>query len=155
MLEKTYADWTVLGFIKGYKIFVRCKCGKLQWVLKYDLRTGKTTRCKSCKTSENNTTHGLSFVGKYHPLYNTWRDMWQRCTSDKSSSYKYYGARGIKVCDRWRNPLLFIEDMGEKPTPNHTLERINNDGNYEPSNCKWATWKEQVMNKRPRMEGQI
>ncbi|KKL16673.1 hypothetical protein LCGC14_2493230 [marine sediment metagenome] len=72
-----------------------------------------------------------------------------RCTNLKSKAYKYYGGRGITVCQRWLGSLeLFKEDMGERPSPQHSIDRINNDGNYEPSNCKWSTRKEQQNNKR-------
>lgn len=86
-----------------------------------------------------------------HPMYYTWDNMIARCTRPSSPKYVNYGARGIKVCDRWMQSFNdFINDMGAKPTPLHSIERINNDGNYEPSNCKWATQKEQQNNKRPR-----
>lgn len=83
-----------------------------------------------------------------HPLYNTWYAMIDRCYSINHPSYRRYGGRGISVCDRWRNNLdNFIEDMGEKPSPTHSIDRINNNGNYEPSNCRWATMSEQQTNK--------
>jgi hypothetical protein len=73
--------------------------------------------------------------------------MRNRCNNPNNKSYKYYGGRGIEVCERWGDFLDFIEDMGERPI-GYTLERIDVDGNYEPSNCKWATWSEQVKNRR-------
>jgi hypothetical protein len=82
-----------------------------------------------------------------HPLYNGWRGMKQRCFDVNSTQFKYYGGRGITVCERWLNSFAaFLEDMGERPK-NHTLDRINNDGNYEPSNCRWASQTEQNINK--------
>lgn len=88
-------------------------------------------------------THGLSNT----PTYKTWADMMQRCNNPKVRAYKYYGARGIKVSKRWRTFSNFYKDMGERKE-GLTLERIDNNKDYNPKNCKWATMKEQSMNKR-------
>lgn len=83
------------------------------------------------------------------PEYSTWLHMKDRCHNANSESYYLYGARGISVCDRWRNDFAaFLKDMGIKPSNDHTIERVNNDGNYEPGNCVWATMAEQAQNKR-------
>lgn len=87
-----------------------------------------------------------------HPLYNTYDQMKKRCRLKTNISYKYYGRRGIKVCKIWLRPKTgfqnFLKSMGDKPTPKHTLDRINNNGNYTPKNCKWSTVTEQNNNQR-------
>lgn len=95
-------------------------------------------------------THGHSFVsGKATPEYDAWNSMKRRCLSVESQQYKNYGARGILICARWAISFEnFLFDMGLKPSPDYSLDRINNDGNYEPSNCRWATRKVQSSNRR-------
>lgn len=94
---------------------------------------------------------------KNYPEYGIWEQMKNRCYRPATASFKYYGARGVKVCDRWLTGEggktgfeCFVEDMGWRPAPHLTLDRKNNAGDYEPGNCRWATPKEQAANRRPR-----
>lgn len=88
------------------------------------------------------TSHGLS----NHELYQTWYGMMERCYNKKSENYQFYGGRGIKVCERWHDVKMFIADMSPRPE-NFSLDRIDTNGNYELSNCRWADWTEQNLNK--------
>ena len=96
--------------------------------------------------------HGHAKGGEKTRAYRAWCDMKQRCSNRNKREYKYYGAIGVKVCDRWKDSFInFLGDMGEPSSPDLTLDRYpDNCGNYEPGNCRWATWQEQRDNLRPR-----
>ena len=98
-------------------------------------------------------THGCARVGATTPEYKLWAGMIQRCYNPKRNVYRYYGGRGVQVCERWRRSFAaFLEDMGLRPSSFHSLDRINGDGDYEPANVRWATAIEQHRNRRkPRM----
>jgi len=96
------------------------------------------------------TEREIGYDNKLHPLYNTWVGMRQRCNDPKHINYRYYGGKGIRVCKRWNSFQSFIADMGDKPI-GMTLDRIDGDGNYEPTNCMWATGKRQALNQKIRV----
>lgn len=87
-------------------------------------------------------------VKSSHPLWYTWVDMVRRCNNPKRPGYSRYGGRGISVCPRWKDFWVFVEDVGTRPSKKHSLDRIDNDGNYEPDNTRWATAKQQNLNRR-------
>lgn len=117
--------------------------------------------CRSCeairqreryRTNEKHRVYAKSLVKKQTESgYSLWKCMLNRCHRESTVSYKYYGARGISVCQEWRNSFAaFSSYVGIRPSKKHTLDRINNEGNYEPGNVRWATWPEQMANKRKR-----
>lgn len=127
-----------------------CECGNTVTPRCDGLRAGNSKSC-GCMQKEAAAASGRASRthGKSHsPEYNSWHSMKSRCYNPNETGYHHYGGRGITVCDRWLNSLDdFIADMGPRPKGT-TVGRINNDGNYEPSNCRWETWPEQARNKR-------
>jgi hypothetical protein len=131
-----------------------CDCGTEKTVGVGNLTSGKTQSCgclmsevNSKKATQRNLVHGHNLAEKQSPTWHSWRSMIKRCCSPGHNSFPRYGGRGITICDRWRNSFVeFLADMGERP-PGKTLDRINVHGNYEPSNCRWATASEQQNNR--------
>lgn len=149
--------WTVVDLkrlvdVRGRKrkyAICKCECGRKRNVLLYHLRNRATQSC-GCLVREKHTTHGESSSRnkKETAEHSTWSGMIARCTNENSPGYNNYGGRGIHVCDRWLSYENFLEDMGRRPSPRHSIDRIDNDKGYSPDNCRWATQKEQCRNKR-------
>ncbi len=135
------------GVINVRIIICRCDCGKIVHVRFGNLLRG-TMSCGCLRKeicSRVHKEHGLS----HKRIYNVWRGMIQRCYNPNRTYYHNYGGRGISVCERWRTSFKnFFSDMGKMPTQKHSLDRIDNDGNYCKENCRWATYKQQANNKR-------
>lgn len=141
-----------------------CDCGESMVTKGYYLRKGKTKSCGCFQRegiAERRHKHGATRKGAHWPEYGIWFSMLNRCYRPEAGSFKYYGERGITVCDRWRFGELgktgfecFIEDMGRRPSAELSIDRVNNDGNYEPTNCQWATMSMQRANQRPYKRNQ-
>ena len=122
----------------------QCNCGNTSVVASTHLVSNRTKSC-GCLRGDGEL--------RRHQLYATWYGMVRRCTDFRSDNWRHYGGRGISVCDRWLHSFWdFVSDVGDRPSPRHTMDRIDNNGNYEPSNVRWSTPKEQCKNKGRRLK---
>lgn len=142
---RKFGHLTALSHLsKPSRWICRCDCGNIVIVRATNLQTGNTKSC-GCARMECHTLHGCCGM----PEYKIWEGVINRCHCVTSTAWKNYGARGIKVCDRWRSSFVhFLADMGPRPSGKHSIERVDNDGDYEPQNCRWATIADQARNKR-------
>ena len=136
---------------KGGRIMLRtiCDCGNSPVVSKKNLRSGhaKSCGCARIIVGRSRATHGARRGGKRTPEYESWRAMMARCEYPNNNEYFRYGARGVRVCERWHDFALFLADIGPRPV-GHSIDRINPYGDYCPENCRWADAKTQRANRR-------
>lgn len=146
-----FGRWQVIrrGENKDNRVawWCECDCGNTGTIDTRRLVRGMSKSC-GCLARDVNTRHGHNKQGNRSPEYTSWHQMKQRCLNPNDKRFHDYGGRGITVCDRWMNFNNFLEDMGKKPSPRHSIDRIDNDGGYEPNNCKWSDDYEQQRNIR-------
>ncbi len=150
MIGQKFGRLTVLLIIKGgrgTKCECICDCGKKVTTRCWRVLHGTAKTC-GCSHFDGKPRHGESKGAKQTAEYRIWIGMRRRCYKPSDPQYKYYGLRGIMVCDQWMQYEHFLADMGRRPGPEYSIDRINYDGHYEPGNCRWATPREQVLNCR-------
>lgn len=156
MIGLRFGRWVVIGYsdlrTKSQGLYWECvcDCGTQRPVSSLTLKNGTSKSCGCLKievAKRQFLKHGHENNRGKTRTYTSWDNMVQRCTNPNRPEYKHYGGRGITICQKWRTFENFYSDMGDRPN-NRSLDRINNDGNYEPDNCRWATRSQQVSNRR-------
>lgn len=164
VLGQKFGRLTVLSVLpstdRKRRVLCRCDCGIEKVVSFPDMRVGHIRSC-GCLIVDTrdmsaaiaaSTTHGQAAHGQQTKTYKTWIYMRRRCSDPAVIGYENYGGRGIKVCDRWQNSFEnFASDVGTCPSPEHSIDRLDVNGQYEPGNCRWATKKEQAQTRRNRI----